>query len=63
MCAWSITSHGDKVLLSLVLGNKESYDAWLSFLRDLVSRGLPVPLTVTSDGGPGLLRAIDEVWP
>ena len=30
---------------------------------DLVSRGLPVPLTITSDGAPGLLRAIDEVWP
>ena len=63
LCAWAITTEGDKVLLSLALGNKESYDAWLSFLRDLVSRGLPVPLTITSDGAPGLLRAIDEVWP
>ena len=57
------TTEGDKVLLSLALGNKESYDAWLSFLRDLASRGLPVPLTITSDGAPGLLRAIDEIWP
>ena len=56
LCAWAITTEGDKVL-SLALGNKESYDAWLSFLRDLVSRGLPVPLTITSDGAPGLLRA------
>ncbi len=33
-------------------------------LRDLpVSRGLPVPLTLTRDGAPGLLRAIDAVWP
>jgi len=63
LCAWAITTEGEKVLLSLALGNKESYDAWLSFLRDLVSRGLPVPLTITSDGAPGLLRAIDEVWP
>ena len=62
LCAWAITTEGDKVL-SLALGNKESYDAWLSLLRDLVSRGLPVPLTITSDGAPGLLRAIDEVWP
>ena len=50
-------------MLSLALGNRESFDAWLSFLRDLVSRGLRVPLTVTSDGAPGLLWAIDEVWP
>ena len=63
LCAWAITTEGHKVLLSLALGNKESYDAWLGFLRDLVSRGVPVPLTVTSDGAPGLLRAIDEVWP
>ena len=63
LCAWAITTEGDKVLLSLALGSKESYDAWLSFLRDLVSRGLPVPLTITSDGAPGLLRAIDEIWP
>jgi len=63
LCAWAITTQGHKVLLSLALGNKESYDAWLSFLRDLVSRGVPVPLTITSDGAPGLLRAIDEVWP
>ena len=60
LCAWAITTEGDKVLLSLALGNKESYDAWLSFLRDVASRGLHVPLTITSDGAPGLLRAIDE---
>ena len=63
LCAWAITSEGDKVLLSLALGNWECFDAWLSFLRDLVRRGLPVPLTVTSHGAPGLLRAIDQVWP
>ena len=63
LCAWAITTEGDKVLLSLALGNKESYDAWLSFLRDLVSRGLPVQMTITSDGAPGLLQAIDEGWP
>ena len=49
LCAWAITTEGDKVLLSLALGSKESYDAWLSFLRDLVSRGLPVPLTITKN--------------
>ena len=52
MCAWAITTEGDKVLL-LALGNQESFDAWISFLRDLVRRGLPVPLTITSDGAPG----------
>jgi putative transposase len=31
-------------------------------LRDLVKRGLPTPLTVTTDGAAGLLRAVDAVW-
>ena len=63
LCAWAITTEGHKVLLSTALGSRESYDAWLEFLRDLVQRGLPTPLTITSDGAPGLLRAIDEIWP
>jgi transposase-like protein len=45
------------------LGNKESYHCWQSFLRDMVQRGLPVPLSITSDGAPGLLKALDEIWP
>lgn len=63
LCAWAILANGSKVLLHLALGNKESYNAWLEFLRDMVSRGLKVPLTVTTDGAPGLIRAVEEVWP
>lgn len=63
LCAWGITTEGQKVLLSLSLGSRESYEAWLEFLRDLVRRGLPVPLTITTDGAPGLMRAVEEVWP
>jgi len=63
LVAWGITLEGQKVLLSLALGNRESHDAWRSFLRDLVERGLPTPLTITTDGAPGLLRAVAEQWP
>jgi putative transposase len=63
LCGWAITVEGRKVLLSLRLGGRESYDAWREFLRDLVSRGLKVPLTITSDGAPGLIRAVEETWP
>ncbi len=63
LCAWAITVEGRKVLLSLLLGGRESYEAWREFLRDLVSRGLKVPLTITTDGAPGLLRAVEETWP
>ncbi|MGH7563090.1 MAG: IS256 family transposase, partial [Gemmatimonadota bacterium] len=63
LCAWGITTEGHKVLLSLALGSRESHAAWLEFLRDLVARGLSVPLTITTDGAPGLMRAVEEVWP
>jgi transposase-like protein len=63
LCAWGICVDGRRVLLHLALGNKESYADWLGFLRDMVTRGLRVPLTMTSDGAPGLLRALAEVFP
>jgi putative transposase len=63
LCAWGICETGRRVLLHLALGSKESHADWLDFLRDMVRRGLPVPLTMTSDGAPGLLRALEEVFP
>jgi len=63
LCAWGICADGRRVPLHLALGNRESYEGWLEFLRDMVGRGLPVPLTMTSDGAPGMLRALDEVFP
>jgi putative transposase len=63
LCAWGICEDGRKVLLHLGLGNTESYESWRDFLRDLVARGLPTPLTITTDGAAGLTRAVSEVWP
>ncbi len=63
LVAWGITGQGVRVLLHLTLGNKESYENWLEMLRDMVKRGLNIPLVLTSDGAPGLIRATEEVWP
>ena len=63
LVSWGILRDGSKVLLHMSLGNKESQDSWLEHFRSLVSRGLPTPLTVTSDGAPGLVRAIEAMWP
>lgn len=63
LCAWGILHDGRKVLLHLALGQKERYACWLDFLRNMVARGLRTPVTITSDGAPGALRAIEEVWP
>jgi transposase-like protein len=63
LCAWGIDEDGHKVLLHLGMGNTESYESWLDFLRNVVARGLPTPLSITTDGAPGLMRAVGEVWP
>jgi transposase-like protein len=63
LVSWGILRDGSKVLLHMSLGNKESQDSWLEHFRSLVSRGLPTPLTVTSDGAPGLIKAVEAMWP
>jgi putative transposase len=62
LAAWAITSDGRKVLLHLGVENKESEACWTEFLRNMVARGLGVP-SVTSDGAPGLVNAIAQVFP
>ena len=57
LVAWGITREGRKVLIFLSLGNKESYSDWLEFLRDMVKRGLRTPLSITSDGAPGVAQS------
>ena len=63
LVTWAICSNGAKVLLHMSTGSKESKDAWLEHLRSLVGRNLPVPLTVTTDGAPGLIAAVEAMWP
>jgi putative transposase len=62
LCAWGICRDGRKVLLHLALGSRESYDNCLDFIRTMVGRGLHTPILVTTDGAPGLIRAVEEVW-
>lgn len=63
LAAYGIREDGSKVFLHVGPGNRESYDNWLTFLREMVSRGLKTPLMVISDGAPGLIRALDEIFP
>jgi len=60
LVAWAILEDGRKILLGMKLGNKESYQDWLDFFRDLKKRGLNDPVLGTSDGAPGLVRAFEE---
>jgi len=62
LVAWAICRSGRKILLHMALGNRESYTAWKDFTRDMVKRGLNNPVLITTDGAPGLIRAVDETW-
>lgn len=61
LCAWCVTTEGRKILLHLALGNKESEACWVEFLRDMLRRGLRAPTSVTSDGAPGLINAVEAL--
>ena len=63
LCVGAICEDGRKVLLSLSTANSESYESCLGVLRDLAKRGMQVPVTITTDGVPGLTKAIDAMWP
>ena len=63
LAAWGITTSGKPAFVGLAPGSGESADAWHDFLADLRDRGLASPLLVISDGAPGLIAAIEQVFP
>lgn len=63
LVAHGINHEGKRVVLHLSLGGRESTESWKGTVNDLVSRGLRPPQLIISDGNPGLLRAIQDIWP
>jgi transposase-like protein len=63
LVGWGFTEEGERVLLSVMLGMRESHEDWLALGRDLIARGLGAPLLVVADGAPGLIKAIEQCWP
>jgi transposase-like protein len=63
LIAYGILWDGRKVLLHVGLGDRESYEACLGFLRDMTERELRPPLLYCSDDCPGLRKALKAVWP
>ena len=62
LVAWGITSDGQPRLLALESISAESHDAVVGFLRGLVARGLRPPLLTITDGAPGLIGAVEQVF-
>jgi putative transposase len=63
LVAWGFTEEGERVLLSVMLGMRESHEDWLALGRDLIARGLGAPLLIVADGAPGLIKAVEQCWP
>jgi putative transposase len=63
LVAWGFTEDGERVLVSVMLGMRESHEDWLALGRDLIARGLGAPLLVVADGAPGLIKAVEQCWP
>jgi transposase-like protein len=54
---------GQKHLLAVEAGYRESQDSWLSVLRSLKERGLKNPLLAIGDGALGFWSALRTVYP
>ena len=63
LAAWGITTEGRPVLVGLDTGASESTDAWKGFLEGLVARGLRPPLLLSPMAPPGLIGAVELVFP
>ena len=64
LCAYGMTPEGKRELISFRQATAESEAQWEAFLRDLYDRGLQGRglCLVTTDGCPGLHRALDTVY-
>ena len=60
LVAWGFTEEGERVLLAVMLGMRESYEDWLALGRDLIARGLAAPMLMVA---PGLIKAVEQCWP
>ena len=63
LCAWGIDVEGNKHLLHLSPGTKEDTTSCREFIQDMKRRGLCDPLLVSTDGAPGLIKAVEECFP
>jgi putative transposase len=63
ICAWGITETGARELVCVRLGAREAKEDWVELGRDLISRGLAAPRLIVADGAPGLISAVEEIWP
>jgi transposase-like protein len=57
------TKDGEKVVLAVESGQRESKESWAGVLRDLTARGMRAPRCLVADGHLGIWAALGELWP
>ena len=63
LCILGAREDGEKELLAMESGYRESTESWAEVLRALRDRGLAPPLLAVGDGALGLWAALDQVFP
>ena len=63
LCVLGAQENGEKELLAMELGYRESTESWAEVLRNLRDRGLAPPLLAMGDGALELWSALDQVFP
>ncbi|HZA24326.1 MAG TPA: IS256 family transposase [Dehalococcoidia bacterium] len=63
LCILGAREDGEKELLAMESGYRESTESWAEVLRDLRDRGLAPPLLAVGDGALGLWAALSQVFP
>jgi putative transposase len=63
LCVLGLREDGQKELLGMSLGYRESQESWAEVLRDLKGRGMSRPEALVGDGALGIWAALREVWP
>jgi transposase-like protein len=63
LCVVGAREDGEKELIGMAPGYRESKESWAEMLRDLRNRGLGAPMAAAGDGALGLWAALDEVYP
>ena len=65
LCAYGMTTEGQRELIDFQIVKAEGEDTWYGFLWNLWSRGLRGELLelIVTDGQAGLIRALGRLWP
>lgn len=63
LCLVGAREDGQKELLAIEAGYRESTESWAGVLRELRDRGLQAPLLAVGDGVLGLWAALSQVFP